>query len=84
MSFQKGHNLLVSQVYTAFCQSLKSGGIHENIFDKRNRYIYNLRIMYDWKKSAKEIWLFTLYSKNEKATIPSHILKKIAEEIKNE
>jgi len=43
-----------------------------------------IRVMYYWKKSAMEIWLFTLYSKNEKATIPGHILKKIAEEIKNE
>jgi mRNA-degrading endonuclease RelE of RelBE toxin-antitoxin system len=43
-----------------------------------------IRIMYYWKKSAKEIWLLTLYSKSEKATIPGHILKMIAEEIKNE
>ena len=43
-----------------------------------------IRIMYFWKKSENEIWLLTLYAKSEKATIPSHILKKIAEEIKNE
>jgi len=43
-----------------------------------------IRIIYFWKKSDDEIWLLTLYSKNEKATIPSHILKKIAEEIENE
>ena len=43
-----------------------------------------IRIMYYWKKSDDEIWLLTLYSKNEKATIPGHILKKIAEEIENE
>jgi mRNA-degrading endonuclease RelE of RelBE toxin-antitoxin system len=43
-----------------------------------------IRIIYFWKKSNNEIWLLTLYSKNEKATIPSHILKEIAEEIKNE
>ena len=40
--------------------------------------------MYYWKNSDNEIWLLTLYSKNEKATIPGHILKKIAEEIENE
>jgi hypothetical protein len=40
--------------------------------------------MYYWKKSDNEIWLLTLYSKSEKATIPGYILKKIAEEIKNE
>jgi mRNA-degrading endonuclease RelE of RelBE toxin-antitoxin system len=43
-----------------------------------------IRIMYYWKKPAKEIWLLPLYSKSEKATIPGHILKMIAEEIKNE
>lgn len=43
-----------------------------------------VRIMYFWKKSKNEIWLLTIYSKSEKATIPSHILKKIAEEIENE
>ena len=36
------------------------------------------------EKTTKEIWLLTLYSKSEKATIPGHMLKKIAEEIKNE
>jgi len=43
-----------------------------------------LRVMYYWKQSVKEIWMLTLYSKNEKATIPGHVLKKIAEEIENE
>ncbi len=43
-----------------------------------------IRIMYYWKKPDNEIWLLTLYSKSEKATIPGHILKKIAEEIENE
>ena len=43
-----------------------------------------VRVIYYWKKSISEIWLLTIYSKSERATIPSHILKKIAEEIKNE
>ena len=43
-----------------------------------------IRVIYYWKKSFDEIWLLTLYSKNEKTTIPGHILKKIAEEIENE
>jgi len=43
-----------------------------------------LRIIYYWKKIAGELWLLTICSKNEKATIPGHILKKIVEEIKNE
>jgi mRNA-degrading endonuclease RelE of RelBE toxin-antitoxin system len=43
-----------------------------------------IRIMYYWKKSDEEIWLLTLFSKNEKASIPGHFLRKIAEEIENE
>ena len=43
-----------------------------------------VRVIYYWKKSAYEIWLLTIYAKNEKATIPGHMLKKIAEEITNE
>ena len=43
-----------------------------------------VRVIYYWKKSVSEIWLLTIYAKNEKATIPGHMLKKIAEEIKNE
>ena len=43
-----------------------------------------VRIMYYFKKSDDEIWLLTIYSKSEKATIPGHILKKIAQEIEDE
>ena len=43
----------------------------------------SIRIMYYWKKSDEEIWLLTIFSKNEKAAIPGHILKKIAREIEN-
>ena len=42
------------------------------------------RVIYYWKKSAYEIWLLTIYSKSERASIPGNVLKKIAEEIKNE
>ena len=31
-----------------------------------------------------EIWLLTLYSKSERATIASHVLKQIAESIEND
>jgi mRNA-degrading endonuclease RelE of RelBE toxin-antitoxin system len=41
------------------------------------------RIIYFWKVSKSEIWFLTIYSKSEKDSIPSHILRKIAEEIKN-
>lgn len=43
-----------------------------------------LRVIYFWKASSQEIWLLTLYSKSEQSTIPGHLLKQIAEAIKNE
>ena len=43
-----------------------------------------VRVIYYWKKSDYEIWMLTIYSKSEQATIPGHILKKIAEAIENE
>jgi hypothetical protein len=36
------------------------------------------------KASSHEIWLLALYSKSEQSTIPGHMLKQIAEAIKNE
>jgi mRNA-degrading endonuclease RelE of RelBE toxin-antitoxin system len=43
-----------------------------------------LRVIYFWKASSHEIWLLTLYRKSEQSTIPGHMLKQIAEAIKNE
>lgn len=43
-----------------------------------------VRVIYYWKKSDYEIWMLTIYNKSEQATIPGHILKKIAEAIENE
>ncbi len=42
-----------------------------------------LRVIYYFKKKNDEIWLLTIYSKREVENIPAHILRKIAEEIKN-
>jgi len=42
-----------------------------------------LRVIYYWKKRDDEIWLLTVYSKAEQENIPTHILRKIAEEIRN-
>jgi hypothetical protein len=43
-----------------------------------------IRVLYYWRRSDDEIWLLTAYGKSERNTIPSHILKKIAEEIKDD
>ncbi len=42
-----------------------------------------VRIIYYWKKSDDEIWMLTAYEKSKEENIPGHILKRIAEEIKN-
>ena len=42
-----------------------------------------IRIIYYWKKLDDEIWMLTIYRKNEVGTIPAHILKKIAKEIED-
>lgn len=42
-----------------------------------------VRVIYYFKKQEDEIWMLTLYSKSQTVNIPSHILKRIAEEIKN-
>lgn len=40
------------------------------------------RIVYYWKSAQEEIWLLTIYAKNEAENIPAHILKKIKEAMK--
>jgi hypothetical protein len=40
-----------------------------------------IRAIYYWKKSEHEIWMLTLYSKSERATISGNVLKQIAEAI---
>ncbi len=42
-----------------------------------------IRVIYYWKRRDDEIWLLTVYGKSERDTIPSHILRQIAEEIKD-
>ena len=42
-----------------------------------------IRVIYYFKVSEDEIWILTVYGKSERESIPSHILKKIVEEIKN-
>jgi len=59
----------VRKVRWASAGSGKSGGV---------------RVIYYFKRSQHQIWMLTLYQKSEQATIPSHLLKKIAEALKNE
>lgn len=37
------------------------------------------RIIYYWRQADGEIWMLTIYAKNEEENIPAHILKKIKE-----
>ena len=43
-----------------------------------------VRAIYYWKKSEHEIWMLTLYSKSERASISASVLKQIAEAIDHE
>jgi len=42
-----------------------------------------LRVIYYWRKHAGEIWMLTLYAKNETETIPAQTLKAIKEAIES-
>jgi len=42
-----------------------------------------VRVIYYFKKQADEIWLLTIYSKNEVENIPAHVLRQIAKEIED-
>jgi hypothetical protein len=42
-----------------------------------------VRVIYYYKKQDSEIWLLTIYGKNVMENIPAHVLRQIAEEIKN-
>ena len=40
-----------------------------------------IRVIYYLRSRQGEIWMLTLYAKNEAESIPGHVLKKIKEEI---
>ena len=42
------------------------------------------RVIYYFKKQDNEIWLLTIYSKNEVENIPAHVLRQIAKEIEHD
>lgn len=61
-----------------------TGGVRKlrwGISDKGKRG--GIRVIYYWKRRDDEIWLLTVYGKSERDTIPSHILRQIAEEIRD-
>ncbi|MBQ0721214.1 MAG: type II toxin-antitoxin system RelE/ParE family toxin [Gammaproteobacteria bacterium] len=43
-----------------------------------------VRVMYYWKKADYEIWMLTIFSKSERATISGQLLKQIAEAISHD
>ncbi|NEV62021.1 type II toxin-antitoxin system RelE/ParE family toxin [Thiorhodococcus minor] len=43
-----------------------------------------LRIIYYWRNRSGQVWLLTLYAKNDQSNIPPHVLRAIAEEISDE
>ena len=42
-----------------------------------------IRVIYYWKNRAGEIWLLTLYAKNEAADIPLNVLRQLQQEIES-
>lgn len=40
-----------------------------------------VRVIYYLRSHRGEVWMLTVYTKSEEASIPSHVLKKIKEEI---
>lgn len=40
-----------------------------------------IRVIYYLRRRQGEVWMLTLYAKNEADSIPGHVLKKIKEEI---
>lgn len=59
----------IRKIRWAIAGSGKSGGV---------------RVIYYFKKRDDEIWLLTIYRKNEVTNIPGHILRKIAKEVEND
>ena len=61
-----------------------TGGLRKLRWAKQGRgKSGGIRIIYYWNKNESEIWLLTVYGKNERDSISSHILNKIAEVLKN-
>lgn len=61
-----------------------SGGVRKLRWGMRSRGKRGgVRLIYYWKQSDDEVWLLTLYAKNETSNIPAHILRRIAKELQD-
>lgn len=62
-----------------------SGGVRKTRWRVKGRGKRGgVRVIYYFKKQNDEIWLLTIYQKNEVENIPLQILKQIAEEINDD
>lgn len=58
-----------------------SGGIRKLRFAAKGKGKRGgVRVIYYWHDSVGEIWLLTIYAKNEEENIPTDILRKIREQ----
>jgi hypothetical protein len=59
----------------------KSGGIRKLRWRAKGKGKRGgLRVIYYWQRSADEVWLLTLYAKNEEQSIPAHVLRALLAE----
>ena len=62
----------------------KTGGIRKLRWPGKGRGKRGgLRIIYYWRKSAHEIWLLTLYAKNEEENLSHEVLQALRKEIES-
>ena len=60
----------------------KSGGLRKIRWKAKGQgKSGGIRVIYYYKNQDNQIWLLTVYGKNEIESMPAHILKKIKEEI---
>lgn len=65
-----------------YIDSAGSGGVRKRRWGWSGRGKRGgIRVIYHLRSRQGEVWMLTLYAKNEADRIPAHILKKIKEEI---
>lgn len=59
-----------------------SGGVRKLRWKATNRGKRGgLRIIYYWRNTAEEIWMLTVYAKNEEENLPPEVLQRLREEL---